>query len=78
MTIRDLVYEVYSENDELQSKDDVNKEVMITMMDIATGNWTAIYSEIAEGLLDEESDKGKWINRLERLVGFQRYGVRED
>ena len=75
MNIEELIYEVYRENDDLQTEEEVQSEVTFTLMDINCGNYTSIFSEIANALVENKDDV--WMDRLEKLVKFQRYGVKE-
>ena len=65
--IREFVKEVYSRTDDLISADELENQTEETMQQIASGDWTAIYSEIKRDF---------WLSMLEKLVGFQRYGVK--
>ncbi len=80
MNIEDLISDVYVETGYINAtEEDTEEEVQLTMEQIKMGDYTSIYSEIADNLLLEEkaANKEKWLKRLEMLVAFQRYGVKE-
>lgn len=80
MNIEDLISDVYVETGYINAtEEDTEEEVQLTMEQIKMGDYTSIYSEIADNLLLEENaaNKEKWLKRLEMLVAFQRYGVKE-
>lgn len=74
--IRDFVKEVYSRTDDLISPETLEEEVSATMEQIKNGDWTAIYSEVSDALIEYENKRDFWLSMLEKLVGFQRYGVK--
>lgn len=73
--IREFVKEVYSRTDDLISQETLEEEVSATMEQIKKGDWTAIYSEVSDALIEDENKREFWIGMLNKLVGFQRYGV---
>lgn len=80
MNIEDLIRDVYVETGYINATEkDTEEEVQLTMEQIKMGDYTSIYSEIADNLLLEENaaNKETWLKRLEMLVAFQRYGVKE-
>lgn len=73
--IREFVKEVYSRTDDLISPETLEEEVSATMEKIKNGDWTAIYSEVSDALIEYDNKREFWIGMLNKLVGFQRYGV---
>lgn len=74
--IREFVKDVYSRTDDLISPEELENQTEETMQQIASGDWTAIYSEISDALIEYENKRAFWLGMLEKLVGFQRYGVK--
>lgn len=80
MYIEDLIRDVYVETGYINAtEEDTEEEVQMSLEKVKGGDYTAIYSEIADNLLLEENaaNKEKWLKRLEMLVAFQRYGVKK-
>lgn len=73
--IREFVKDIYSRTDDLISPETLEEEVSATMEQIKNGDWTAIYSEVSDALIENENKREFWIGMLNKLVGFQRYGV---
>lgn len=74
--IREFVKDVYSRTDDLISPEELDNQTEETMQQIASGDWTAIYSEISDALIEYENKREFWLSMLEKLVGFQRYDVK--